>query len=1302
MSKFSKVLSFIAASSICAFAAWDGTIVEPSKVKKIDGMDYYVLSTAEELAWYASKTNAGVVLNGYIDADINLGEDENSLSSTNWVPIGNESNNFKAVLLGNGHSVNGVKIPSSGSVNGFFGVIAKSGIVSGLNIASSNIQSSTVAGGVVGKNYGTIKKVSYAGSVKVDFGSQASGKTAISGGVAGYNEGKIIACTNRASVSAAGGTYNQVSGWTGGSTITGNLFSGGIVGQNAGQILLCENTSSVQVNESVNHYGRMYGWSGGIAGSSSGSISDCLNRGSVSSTGSKNSACGSYTCDLNTYAGGIAGKNSGTIGNVINVATSISGGKKGNFVADGTTTVSNGYNAPEVTDDFIELMNTSNGTRENSGYWDVVDGEISLNKIADGKIFVAWNGSSSEPELIEKDDHSYYLITSTFEFAWFANAVNNGQTDIDAELGNDIVFGENESSLSLVTWVPVGNTTNQYEGLFDGKGFNIYGINVSSENGGLFGVVGKNGKVKNLHVKNSKINHTSNGGGIVARNFGSVENVSFSGQIVTSASGQTISGGVVGLNEGSISNVSVEGSVTGSKSSRSDMGGIVGRNSGSVFRAYNYAKVSASTVASYGPLAFAGGIAGFNTGSINTVMNEASVYGSAVGENSCGYTQIGGIAGENNGVIANAINKGGLSKGNGCNTTDHYAGIGGLVGANRGSAAKLENSFGIFNSLSGSSSYQGAVVGINQSSAQINNCFFDNQLYDKSAVGNNGAVSNNVVGLPTAELKDAAFAWLLNTTNETAAHSGVWSFDNGYPFFADENNKPIYRLTFNDGISNKYQYSTYLGAVSSPEKPEPDLGYTFVAWVDENGVVFRARNSVTEDKTYYAVFALDGAPQYVITFVDGNQIFSLVTSSEGTLADIPEGTSAPKGYEFDGWYVSKTNSKITTETVFNESTTITAKYIAKLYKITFLDYDESVYIEDMWPYGNLPKVEAPIRKRTDEYTYSFKEWSPEITSVISEAVYIAKYDSSKTVFCDIFFNGEKKTYAIGDMLVLPDAPLKDGFVFIGWYTIGGIKVGNAGDVIEVLEGMELIAEYEEIIQNSSSSTIASLSSSSFKSESSSSEREDNLSSCSAQNVNFSSSSVIVSSSGESSSSSMKTIASSSSVKDKSSSSSKEIASSSSKNKSSSSSFKSESSSSEREDNLSSCSAQNVNFSSSSVIVSSSGESSSSSMKTIASSSSVKDKSSSSSKGKDSKSSSSKDGKDAIVAMQQVPQFSLVAMGRDIQVAGARMGSAYAVFDMQGHVMVKGRVEATNFDVPVNRAGSYLVRIGNQVQKVNVR
>ena len=119
--------------------------------------------------------------------------------------------------------------------------------------------------------------------------------------------------------------------------------------------------------------------------------------------------------------------------------------------------------------------------------------------------------------------------------------------------------------------------------------------------------------------------------------------------------------------------------------------------------------------------------------------------------------------------------------------------------------------------------------------------------------------------------------------------------------------------------------------------------------------------------------------------------------------------------------------------------------------------------------------------------------------------------------------------------------------------------------------------------------------------------------------------------------------------------------------------------------------------------SSSVQSSSSSVKVNTSSSSSSAKSSSSS-GKSSgsvKSSSSK-GKDAIVAAAQVPQFMLTALGRDIQVAGARVGSAYAVLDMQGRVIAKGRVSATDFSIRMDRSATYLVRIGYQTQRVVIR
>ena len=118
--------------------------------------------------------------------------------------------------------------------------------------------------------------------------------------------------------------------------------------------------------------------------------------------------------------------------------------------------------------------------------------------------------------------------------------------------------------------------------------------------------------------------------------------------------------------------------------------------------------------------------------------------------------------------------------------------------------------------------------------------------------------------------------------------------------------------------------------------------------------------------------------------------------------------------------------------------------------------------------------------------------------------------------------------------------------------------------------------------------------------------------------------------------------------------------------------------------------------SSSSVTSSSSEAKSSSSE-AKSSSSIGKSSSSSAEGN---SSSSKD-KDAIVVRGVVPQFSLTAAGRRIQVAHARVGAAYAVFDLQGGVIMQGRVRAANFNLEMPHSGAYLVRIGREVQKVTL-
>ena len=94
---------------------------------------------------------------------------------------------------------------------------------------------------------------------------------------------------------------------------------------------------------------------------------------------------------------------------------------------------------------------------------------------------------------------------------------------------------------------------------------------------------------------------------------------------------------------------------------------------------------------------------------------------------------------------------------------------------------------------------------------------------------------------------------------------------------------------------------------------------------------------------------------------------------------------------------------------------------------------------------------------------------------------------------------------------------------------------------------------------------------------------------------------------------------------------------------------------------------------------------------------------SSSIGEPPKSSSSSSNKDGVLTVAQIPQFALDVVGRDILVSSVSESARfYTVLDMQGHVLRKGSVYGKNFAIPVKSAGTYLIRIGSQVQRVSVK
>jgi hypothetical protein len=142
------------------------------------------------------------------------------------------------------------------------------------------------------------------------------------------------------------------------------------------------------------------------------------------------------------------------------------------------------------------------GNLKLSGYdvSDVVDGiltrTITVAKPTGGQ----WDGYSvTEP----KSENGVYQISTGAELAWFAQKVNSGSTGISAVLTGDI-------DLMNCQWTPIGNSTKNYAGTFDGKNYtidNLY-INYSSTAKnvspylGLFGYM-KGAKLSNFTVSGS-------------------------------------------------------------------------------------------------------------------------------------------------------------------------------------------------------------------------------------------------------------------------------------------------------------------------------------------------------------------------------------------------------------------------------------------------------------------------------------------------------------------------------------------------------------------------------------------------------------------------------------------------------------------------------------------------------------------------------------------------------------------------------------------------------------------------------
>ncbi|MBO4343320.1 MAG: hypothetical protein J5844_01550, partial [Clostridia bacterium] len=444
------------------------------------------IGTAEEFAAFASRVNGGEnELNAELTADIDFNDYHNS-------EIGDsESNPYNGTFDGKGFSI---KIGNGPNCKLLFYYIGEKGVIKDLTVCGTleiggsepvgiafynygliegclstlNISGETAtedcAGGVVERNYGTIRKCVFSGSISV------KGRPSTAGGIAAYNYGTIESCRNDGNISAEGEGSSIVGG------IAGDCSDGGI-------IKICQNAGEVSVNGKS-------GFAGGIAGTLNYYISDykessvenCYNTGNVRAEGQS------------VHAGGITGGNMEKtairccFNYFSNANVTASGGDPsvGSIVGHNYGTAEYCYGVHG-----LSLIGNGNGA-SNSAEMEAFAFR-KQNSFPGFDFDNVWTMVKGFRPFFKNSLNPTIIIRTADDFAYFVNKVNGGQCDLCAVLKNDIDVSE-KTKLYI---------DNQYNGIFDGKGHSIT-VGWNDENYcGLFRQVSQDGRICNLTLVGS-------------------------------------------------------------------------------------------------------------------------------------------------------------------------------------------------------------------------------------------------------------------------------------------------------------------------------------------------------------------------------------------------------------------------------------------------------------------------------------------------------------------------------------------------------------------------------------------------------------------------------------------------------------------------------------------------------------------------------------------------------------------------------------------------------------------------------
>lgn len=196
------------------------------------------------------------------------------------------------------------------------------------------------------------------------------------------------------------------------------------------------------------------------------------------------------------------------------------------------------------------------------------------------------------------------------------------------------------------------------------------------------------------------------------------------------------------------------------------------------------------------------------------------------------------------------------------------------------------------------------------------------------------------------------------------------------------------------------------------------------------------------------------APENQISYLapDQKNGYIVVYSNSTAFSQLRDDCPTRAGHTFLGWYTAKSGGVQVYDNVgiYKSGTYWTsdgkwkgtadlqlyAQWSVNSYTITWLQDDGSLIDKTTVPYGQIPTHVIPTKEETEEYTYTFAGWAPEVVEVTDNATYIATYTA------------HSKTEGIEDVKANADTNatkiLRDGQVLIQkgekTYTVTGQEV----------------------------------------------------------------------------------------------------------------------------------------------------------------------------------------------------------------------------------------------------------------------